>query len=197
MRIGSFLLSSLVILFLIIPLTARLIKEIPGLECRPIVPTKAQKDVLWAKIWNLFLKRNNRRMKESCHQIMSTKLYTSLLYSIKVWVSSVHLVESLFYKLVWRFKVGQFCQLKLCWNGTNMWTRFLCTRHFQLPIKCDPVVSLRWIWCNRIGQNMAFPVVLGRSFMVNDFIKKNWNWKGMRLLWHLGKFWGYKLLQQE
>ena len=41
------LLSSLVIL--IIPLTARLIKEIPGLECRPIVPTKARKDFLWPK----------------------------------------------------------------------------------------------------------------------------------------------------
>ena len=37
------LLSSLAIL--IIPLTARLIKEIPGLECRPIVPTKARKDL--------------------------------------------------------------------------------------------------------------------------------------------------------
>ena len=36
------LLSSLAIL--IIPLTWRLIKEIPGLECRPIVPTKARKD---------------------------------------------------------------------------------------------------------------------------------------------------------
>ena len=33
------LLSSLAIL--IIPLTARLIKEIPGLECRHIVPTKS------------------------------------------------------------------------------------------------------------------------------------------------------------
>ena len=31
---------------LIIPLTARLIKEVPELECRPIVPTIAQKDFL-------------------------------------------------------------------------------------------------------------------------------------------------------
>ena len=38
------LLSSLAIL--IIPLTARLIKEIPGLACKPIVPTIAQKDFL-------------------------------------------------------------------------------------------------------------------------------------------------------
>ena len=38
------LLSSLAIL--IIPLTARLIKEIPGLVRKPIVPTIAQKDFL-------------------------------------------------------------------------------------------------------------------------------------------------------
>ena len=36
------LLSSLAIL--IIPLTARLIKVLPGLECKPIVPSIAQKD---------------------------------------------------------------------------------------------------------------------------------------------------------
>ena len=50
---------------------------------------------------------------------------------------------------------------------------FSHTRHFQLSIKCDHV-SLRWIWCHRIGQNMAFFFVrlLGRSCMVNDFIKK-------------------------
>ena len=38
------LLSSLAIL--IIPLTARLIKEIPGLVCKHIVPTIARKDFL-------------------------------------------------------------------------------------------------------------------------------------------------------
>ena len=38
------LLSSLA--FLNIPLTARLIKEIPGLVCKPIVPTIARKDFL-------------------------------------------------------------------------------------------------------------------------------------------------------
>ena len=61
------LLSSLAIL--IIPLTARLIKDVPELECRPIVPTIGRifHGRIWAKIWNLFLKTNcnNRRMKES------------------------------------------------------------------------------------------------------------------------------------
>ena len=38
------LLSSLAIL--IIPLTARLIKEIPGLECRPVVRTNTRNDIL-------------------------------------------------------------------------------------------------------------------------------------------------------
>ena len=37
-------LSSFVIL--IMPLITMLIKEVPELECRPIVPTKAQKDFL-------------------------------------------------------------------------------------------------------------------------------------------------------
>ena len=46
------LLSSLAIL--IIPLTVRLIKEIPGLECRPIVPTKARKDFFWPKSETFF-----------------------------------------------------------------------------------------------------------------------------------------------
>ena len=52
-------LSSFVILTM--PLINMLIKEVPELECRFIVPT------FLAKIWNLFLKRNcnNRRMKES------------------------------------------------------------------------------------------------------------------------------------
>ena len=35
-----------------------LIKEVPELEWKPIVPTKARKDFFWAKIWNLFLERN-------------------------------------------------------------------------------------------------------------------------------------------
>ena len=66
-------LSSFVIL--IMPLITMLIKEVPELECRPIVPTIAWKDFL-AKIWNPFLKRNcnNRRMKES----YATKLRVSL-----------------------------------------------------------------------------------------------------------------------
>ena len=42
------LLSSLAIL--IIPLTAKLIKLVTELECRPIVPTIARKDFFWAKI---------------------------------------------------------------------------------------------------------------------------------------------------
>ena len=41
-------LSSFVIL--IMPLITMLIKEVPELECRPIVPTKARKDFFWAKI---------------------------------------------------------------------------------------------------------------------------------------------------
>ena len=81
-RIGNEESNCLSFVILIMPLITMLIK--------------ARKDFLGAKTWNLFLKRNcnNRRMKELCHQIMSTKLYTSLHYSIKVWVSSVHLVQS-------------------------------------------------------------------------------------------------------
>ena len=41
-------LSSFVILTM--PLITMLIKEVPELECRPIVPTKARKDFFWAKI---------------------------------------------------------------------------------------------------------------------------------------------------
>ena len=48
------LLSSLAIQ--IIPVTATLIKQIPGLECRPIVPTKAQKDFFWPKSETFFWK---------------------------------------------------------------------------------------------------------------------------------------------
>ena len=58
-------LSSFVILTM--PLITMLIKEVPELECRPIVPTKAWKDFFFGQTLNLFLKRNcnNRRMKES------------------------------------------------------------------------------------------------------------------------------------
>ena len=44
-------------------------------------------------------------------------------------------------------------------------------------------------------QFMAFLLKLRISFVFNPFIKKYW--KGTRLLWHLGEFWGYKHLHQD
>ena len=47
-------LSSFVILTM--PLITMLIKEVPELECRPIVPTKARKDLFWPKSETFFWK---------------------------------------------------------------------------------------------------------------------------------------------
>ena len=72
-------LSSFVILTM--PLITMLIKELPELECSPIVPTKA--GVFWgAKIWNLFLNRNcnNRRMKESYATKLCPQNFTHLCF---------------------------------------------------------------------------------------------------------------------
>ena len=87
-------LSSFVILTM--PLITLLITEVPELECRPIVPTKARKD-FWAKILNPFLKRNcnNRRMKESNATKLRPQNCTYLCFAYQsLSISSAHLVES-------------------------------------------------------------------------------------------------------
>ena len=78
------LLSSLAIL--IIPLTARLIKEIPGLECRPIVPTKTQKDFFGQNLKPFFLRNcNNMRIKDSYVQKIVCFILSKFEYHLCIW----------------------------------------------------------------------------------------------------------------
>ena len=54
------------------------VKEVPELECRHIVPTKAQNYFLSQNLKPFFGKeilKCNRTMKRVSHQIMSTQLY--------------------------------------------------------------------------------------------------------------------------